>query len=713
MEVIAMSRNDLLPFAASCLFVLSAFSCGSDASGNGGASDAEVAAADGRGLDTEIGATEVKPQDTADSGSTEKDTQAPCNDGERSCLGDSRVALCVNGKFEFNADCGDAAVCKDGYCTKPADCEPGQPVSCEGPVSEWVCNPEGTALTLHVCDVGKMCIDGQCGNAICTPGTGQCTSSSIVRKCLPDGSGYSEPEPCEIGKTCVGGMCLSLCENDIKQNTNVGCQYWAVDLDNDTTHNPALPFQPTPEMFPHSVVISNPGSSDVAMSFSVMVSCADGTQCSPSVTTCNGKEATVCDKPAAEYDLDVGDSIVPAGTSKEFTMPVMNVHGSSLAPKAIRVVASLPVVAYQFNPFNSENATSNDGSLLLPQNALGLLYYAVSLPSRGALMMFPENNGFLAVIATQPDTTVGITPTVNVIANPAEGIPPDGTTPEFLPPGKTYVFTLQPYQVLNLEQLAEGGIITPGTIPKDLTGTRVEADKPIAVFSGHQVAGIQEALKLQITDVWDSCCTEHMEEQLMPVETWGTEALCVKSKPRGYEADRFVVLGAEPGIQLTTIPPLDGFDGKTLEKPGVPLRVETTESFMLKATGKIQVVQFLMSQGQTQPIGSEPGTGDPSMMIIPPSNQYRDEYVIQTGEGYGSNWLTVIRPQGIPVQLDGVAVPDGEFDALGDGTWEFAYHQVQTGTHSLVADQPFGIMVYGYGSVTAYGYPGGMSLKQE
>jgi hypothetical protein len=279
---------------------------------------------------------------------------------------------------------------------------------------------------------------------------------------------------------------------------------------------------------------------------------------------------------------------------------------------------------------------------------------------------------------------------------------------------QTYTFTLQLFDVLNLEQYAEGGVIPPGTIPsKDLTGTRVEADKPVAVFSGHQVAGIQEAIKSQFTDEWDSCCTEHLEEQLMPVETWGNEALCVKAKPRGYEADRYVVVAGEAGVQISTVPSIDGLDGETIANAGGVLRIETQESFVLKATGKIQVVQFLMSAGQTQTIGSGvPTTGDPSMMLLPPSAQYRDAYVIRTGDGYGTNWTTVIRPAGLPIMADGVALADGAFEALGDGTWEFAYHEVTTGNHAFTASQPFGLMVYGYGGVTAYGYPGGMNLVQ-
>jgi hypothetical protein len=642
-----------------------------------------------------------------------EDGRIPCIEGERSCIGESLVSVCVDGEFQFSTSCGDDAVCRDGYCVKPADCTPGQSAECAGASSVWVCNPEGDGLVLTPCQGGMMCVQGECRQVSCAPGTGQCVTNTSYRTCLEDGSGWGEVQNCGLGKNCVGGKCMTLCEADIKHNTNVGCQYWSVDLDNDPTHHPLFPNQPTPEMFPHSVVIGNPNNSPVSMTFSVVVSCPDGSTCSPSVTTCNGQKGTVCGTPAGtEMEIAFDDPVVPAGQSREFKMPVMNVSGSVLAPKAIRVLASLPVVAYQFNPFDSENAASNDGSLLLPQNALGKTYYAVSLPSRGAIMGFPANHGFVTVVGTEPDTTVEVTPAVKVIANPAKGVPQDGTTPAFLAPGQTYSFLLQPYDVLSLAHMPEGGIVTPGTVPKDLTGTRIQADRPVAVFSGHQVAGVTEAAKLQMTDVWDSCCTEHLEEQLMPVETWGSQALCVKSKPRGYEADRFVVVAGEPGVQLTTIPVIGALHGKTLANAGDQLRVETTESFVLQATGKVQVVQFLMSQGQTQPVGGDPGTGDPSMMILPPSSQYRDEYVFRTAQGYGTNWITVIRPAGALVTLDGTPMSDWEFEPLGDGTWQFAYREVATGSHRLTGDQPFGLMVYGYGVVTAYGYPGGMNLEQ-
>lgn len=660
----------------------------------------------------------AKPDGVADaSADGSPDAAAPgCTDGALGCLDGSHTAVCAGGVWTLAADCG-AGVCADGQCTWPGDCTPGAVSGCEGVGTALVCNAEGTATVATPCAPGEQCTASGCAPVTCTPGVAICAGSSAVQVCEPDGQGYGPATECPPSTACLAGKCLSLCEADIKYNTNVGCEYWSVDLDNDPIHNPALPNNPTPEMYPHSIVVTNPGTSEALVTFSVRVSCPDGSPCAPSIAAC-GPPESVCDTPSDVYDLVIADGAVPGGESREFEMPPMNVKGSSITPKAIRVVASRPVVVYQFNPFDSENAASNDGSLLLPRNGLGKLYFAVSLPSRAGIddlqgnPWFPPNYGFLAVVAPEGTTTVQVTPTVPLLADPAQGVPQDGSTPAQLDPGTMYTFTLEPYDVLNLEHKPGGGIIAPGATPPDLTGTRIEADKKIAVFSGHQTAGIGEAIKLQFQDEWDSCCTEHLEEQLMPVEAWRSQALCIKSKPRGYERDRWVVVAGVDGVFLTTFPPIDGLDAKYLGKAGDKVTVETDESFVLKATGPIQVVQLLMSQGMTQPknSGTLP-TGDPTMMIVPPPEQYRDSYVIRTADGYGTNWTTIVRKAGTAIQVDGqpFAAP---FEKVGDGTWEYAWREVTTGTHTFAGDEPFGLMVYGYGNVTAYGYPGGMSLEQ-
>ncbi|MBT9560464.1 MAG: IgGFc-binding protein [Myxococcales bacterium] len=700
-------------------------SCGSERDGKSGAgtSDGGSDASDGT-LDTAApdatpgtGAETDTPPDNGDV--TSPWATGPCDAGETGCLDQETTAICANGTFQSGTTCSGDDFCLAGACATALDCQAGTVTGCSSLTDEIVCTADGKAAAPRPCPAEQLCAAGACRAVVCTPDAASCTGFTTFHVCKSDGSGFEDEQACETG-TCTGGTCLNQCETQIKFTSHIGCEYWSVDLDNDTTHNPALPFQLTPEMFPHSVVITNPNDGPAKVTVSIAATCENGESCEVGASTCGASE-TICsaDGPAP-YDLVLMDAEVPAGDSREFEMPVMSLRGTGIWRRAIRIRSSLPVVAYQFNPFDSENAASNDGSLLLPLNALGKRYFAVSLPSRGEIKdlfgnpWFPGNYGFLTVVAAaNGTTTVTVTPTADVMANPAAGVPQDGSTPALLLAGTPYTFTLAQFDVLNLEHNPNTKPLGFGERPLDLTGSLIVADKPVAVFGGHQVAGISDDIKVQFTDEWDTCCTEHLEEQLMPVEAWGTAALAAKSRPRGYEIDQWYVVAGEDNVTVSTTPAIEGLDGNVLAKAGDWLRAQTDESFMVSATGKIQVVQWLVSSGQTQPkTGSTPGTGDPSMMIVPPSSQYRKDYVIRTAGGYSENWTTVIRKKGVEVFLDGSPIPDGNFDAFGDATWEIAYQKVDTGTHRFDADEPFGLMVYGYGTVTAYGYPGGMNLAQ-
>ena len=654
-------------------------------------------------FDTAVTATDADAKaDSADIHFDFEATAFTCTDGDHACFNDTIGKFCVNGEWQAAEKCPDGQLCKDGFCAVPTDCKPNEIKGCAGGAIQTVCSSDGKAWLDKKCPGKQQCAAGKCQDVVCTPKFPECTGTNSYHVCKDDGSGFGESGDCKTGALCVGGKCVSLCETNLKIANNVGCEYWSVDLDNDSSNNPAAPNQPTPEFFPHSVVIANPGVATATVKFTVQVGCASGTNCQPGQLTCDGKPKTMCTAPVAPYQLSFPDVLVPFGQSKEFKMPVMNFAGSGIAPKAIHIQSDQPVVAFQFNPFNSENATSNDGSLLLPQNTLGKEYYGVALASRPAMMGFAADNGYVTAVATVPGTTtIEVTPTTTVLANPAAGVPQDGSKPATLAAGKTYTFALQQYDVLNLESQ---GSMTLGGGKQDLIGTHLKADKVIAVFSGHQATGITDDLK-KGDENWDTCCTEHLEEQMMPLQAWGKQAYCVKAKPRGYDVDHWVVVAGTDNVTLSSNPPIKGIDGVTLAKAGDSVHIQTPESFMLTATGQIEVVQFLVGSGQTQD-----KTGDPSMMLVPPAKQYRDEYVIQTADGYSTNWLTVVRPKGVKVQVDSVAVPEKSYEALGDGTWEFAYYKVGKGSHTVKGDQAFGLMVYGYGGVTAYGYPGGMNL---
>src|SRR5581483_10686070 len=82
--------------------------------------------------------------------------------------------------------------------------------------------------------------------------------------------------------------------------------------------------------------------------------------------------------------------------------------------------------------------------------------------------------------------------------------------------GGTVKVTLDPYEVLNLE--SDG-------IPGDLTGTTVESSAPVVVFTGGE-RGIApydtpNLPKPPNYDPMQLCCTDHLEEQLLPITSAG------------------------------------------------------------------------------------------------------------------------------------------------------------------------------------------------
>ncbi|MSP92871.1 MAG: hypothetical protein EXR79_13875 [Myxococcales bacterium] len=628
----------------------------------------------------DTGLTDLSDGTPADTGPA-----GACTEGEALCHTATVAKVCVNGQFELKAKCPDSQLCVQGTCATPVDCKPGESKGCDGYTTELVCAADGKAIVPKKCKAPQQCAAGTCRDVVCTPGIAECAEQTTFKTCLDDGQGFSQPTKCKPGSVCFGGKCLSQCETNVKVTGNVGCEYWSADLDNYPD-----PFSAKqPDLIPHSIVISNPGQFDATITFELRGHCKGGAQCKPEGKCLQGHcgdEAS-----AAPYKLALPNPVVKAGATVEFKMPVMNCDGSGIWHKGIHVLADQPIVAWQFNPFNGEGAASNDGSLLLPQHVLGKSYFAVTRPSGIAFMGFKAQHGYFTVIAASKGTTkVTVTPTANVAAVAALGIPA-------LKKGQSWTATLEMGQVLSLE--SEGELSLQG--PADLTGSFIDADKPIAVFGGHE-----ETLETYEGGPKESCCAEHIEEQLLPLEAWGKDALCVKTKPRGVEKDIWFIMAGESGTTVKTTPSIKDLDGKTFAKPGNWVRIETEQSFMLEATGKVQVVQMIVSQQQTDDF-----IGDTTMMVVPPKAEFRDNYQVLTAQGYDKNYGSVVRKLGAKVSLDGNPIAAGEFQPFGDGTWERGYVKFKEGPHAFEGDQPFGLMVYGYGNATAYGYPGGIQLK--
>ncbi len=568
-------------------------------------------------------------------------------DGEATDVADLDVPTCPA--------CEAPKVCANGWCVdpEPGGCTPGETRECYGTSRIMTCDPTGQAFSPVDCPSSHKCQNDSCTPVLCVPGQWICEGLTGKKQCNEDGTGFLEVELCGEAEYCSGGKCGSTCSDDPKFGSYLGCAYWTVDLPNwpDPTMNP------TPQDLPHVVIISNPGEFDAEITF----------------------------EPPPEYTVEVDDNVIPGGGSKIFMMPVMNVDHTGISTKAIRFTSTRPVLVHQFNPWQS--VYSNDASLLLPETFLGTEYVVASWPTdaRGLSpvpipgMDMPNVNGFFTVVAIHDDTEVTFTVTGRVAAGP--GV-------DAMEPGDTQTVTLNKGEVLNVE-----GEPAKFTEVDDLTGSTVTANKSIMVFAGQESAGIQ-----------GDCCLDHLEEMMLPKEVLGTDYLAVKSKPRGGEVDLWRIIAAEDNVTLTTDPPLGGVNGVTMAKRGQWVQVATSQSFALHATGKVQVAQYLVSQGATNQ-----GTGDPSLMLPVPAERFRDFYVAGAPPGYAENWLTVIKQAADTVGMAGGTIPQSEFMPIGGSGWEYAYVEVTAGVHKLAGSGPFGLIAYGYGPAVSYGYTGGMA----
>tara|TARA_Y100001954_G_C15734209_1_gene564899 strand:- start:958 stop:1299 length:342 start_codon:yes stop_codon:yes gene_type:complete len=110
--------------------------------------------------------------------------------------------------------------------------------------------------------------------------------------------------------------------------------------------------------------------------------------------------------------------------------------------------------------------------------------------------------------------------------------------------------------------------------------------------------------------------------------------------------------------------------------------------------------------------------------MVVPSSQYREDYTISvpsnTVTGQVDHYLTFILPEGAVLDLNGEN-PEDETSTLASDelvvtplentTWRTLTLPMEEGTHVASADQPFGLMVYGYGCAFSYAYPGGLNLE--
>jgi RHS repeat-associated protein len=337
--------------------------------------------------------------------------------------------------------------------------------------------------------------------------------------------------------------------------------------------------------------------------------------------------------------------------------------------KGIHVTSQKPVAInglsyYQF---------TSDGYLGLPTPVLGTSYYVMDYPK----VFWP---GEFGIVAAYDGTTVTITPTASTH-------------------GRT---SGQPYTVV-LNQGRTYQMMNDNAFPDDLAGTLINSDKPIAVFGGNRCANLPASL----VALFRFC--NHIVEELPPTELWGEDFVTIPLATR-QKGDTFRILASEDNTNIT----ITGQASITLA------RAQYYETILLNASEihsdkPILVTQFENSLEWDHPNFLDQGnTGDPSMILIPPYDQFGGHYTVATpASGFPVNFANVIAPTSAvgSIQMDGQPIPAASFSPIASSVFSGAQVPVSIGTHNFTGTAPFGVYLYGFFTADSYGYQGGMVLN--
>ncbi len=583
--------------------------------------------------------------------------------------------------------------------SQPRECEEGAQRCTEDLLERCV---EGLFTPLMRCTGTTPWCSPELGCYTCQAGSTFCDGDD-VRECGTDGTPGDVLEACaeQPHGFCAAGHCTTPCEQAALARSYLGCEY-----------------TPTP-------VINYWLSLTFAMDFGVVVH--NPQDVTAHVTITRGEDRW-------EQDVNGGQNAV-------FRLPIDTglLHPTEFRSLqqpngAYHLVSDLPIAAYQFHPLDYDLSTAeyntysytNDAALLLPAHVLTGNYLVMARATSGVdddgmgLVMSP---GFVTVVAGQDDTHVEVQTSCYVQAGFTATEPIAA-----LSPGDVGVFTLKAGDALQLlSGVPDPATCMGGTLVTDdcngwdnyttcdycdqgpaydLTGTRITASAPVAVFAGHTCAFVP----------FDKWACDHLEEQLFPLETWGKEfvvGITEPQSPAGPEPNVVRILAGADDTVVTLSPPPEGQDATALLHEGQWLEFEAAQHVHVSATGPILVGQFLVGQNYNTP--DLDLDGDPAFAVQVPVAQYRRSYDFLAPETFPENFVNIIKPVGEQspvVRLDGAPVPEAAFSApVGTSVFGVARLPIDGTFHRIEADEPVGILVYGFARYTSYLYPGGLDLK--
>lgn len=369
-------------------------------------------------------------------------------------------------------------------------------------------------------------------------------------------------------------------------------------------------------------------------------------------------------------------------------------QNGKVAPQSFHITSEKDITVYALSQAN----TTSDAMMVLPTDVLGTEYVVLSYNSDGYVggssgtgITAESTPSQMAIVATRDATHIAITPSTAVLG----GTKAPQTV--VLNAGESYLLQAD---------------ITGNNLRSDLTGTRIVADNPIAVFASHQRSKIPVA-----SSTLES--RDYLLEQLPSVDVWGTKYLLTPlplpvSVPK-TSSDIYRVLAAYDNTDVF----INDVRRATLQA-GEHFESPLTAAATVRATNKVLVAQYKRSASTGS--SSSLALSDPFMLIVPPMKQYLKSYLCANTQAYEQGrtiykeqYITILCPTYFlsTVQIDGNPVNTAQFREIGNSCYSYASFPTTDGPHRIEAATEIGIYVYGYGAANSYGYVGGMGFRKD
>lgn len=350
------------------------------------------------------------------------------------------------------------------------------------------------------------------------------------------------------------------------------------------------------------------------------------------------------------------------------TVSVPNIHevigSETVQDRGVYITSVEPVTV---TLVNYQNQTT-DATMVLPVTGLGTSYRVDALPGTSTAY---QNGSYIfrsefLIVATEDGTEVTITPTATTTTGHVPGIP----------------FTValnagQTYQVQAFSGLT------------DLTGTTVVATeqsgpcRPFAVFGGSMCAVVECA----------AC--DHVNEQMIPVNTWGTSFHTV---PLGnLAAWSYRVMANENNTVVT----IDGGAPVVLNAGAVHTVSNVNAPACIASDKPVSVTQIM--QGATCT-----GSGDPSLLLLTADDRMSTSAGFTTlfsTQSAIAHYVSVVVPTASisQLQLDGNPVSPSSFSTYA-GCSGFSHAKLLIGAGSHRLSSPAGFLAYAYGLASGESY---------